>query len=192
MKIGTKSILFGVHQFIYHPLTIALAWRKLYGKWPNWIAVISIFFHDWGYWGCPNMDGPEGQEHPVRGAQISKCIAYLISRFLLFRSDYSARRQGNMAYWYCLGHSRYHAAKAKLLLSPLFLPDKMSVLFDPPWFYLLRARLSGELVEYMANAPLQVSGRGPAHWYLWYRLKISDMENNYTCAGELPKLPKCT
>lgn len=65
MKIGTRSILFGAHQFILHPVCVALAWRKLYGSLPRdpriWLAFIV---HDWGYWGCPNMDGPEGKMHP--------------------------------------------------------------------------------------------------------------------------------
>lgn len=28
MRIGTKSILFGVHQFIWHPVTVYIAWRN--------------------------------------------------------------------------------------------------------------------------------------------------------------------
>lgn len=31
MKIGTRSLLYGAHQFMLHPLFLALAWRKLYG-----------------------------------------------------------------------------------------------------------------------------------------------------------------
>ena len=70
MKIGTKSILFGAHQFLLHPLFVALAWWQLYGfPWDPrlWVA---FFVHDLGYWGKPNMDGPEGEEHPLLGAAI--------------------------------------------------------------------------------------------------------------------------
>lgn len=48
MKIGTKSLLFGAHQFLIHPFWIAVAWNRLYGfpKDPRlWIAFIV---HDWG------------------------------------------------------------------------------------------------------------------------------------------------
>src|SRR4051812_8551241 len=31
MKIGTKSVLFGVHQFLLHPLFIAIGWWQEYG-----------------------------------------------------------------------------------------------------------------------------------------------------------------
>jgi|WetSurMetagenome_2_1015567.scaffolds.fasta_scaffold00003_170 hypothetical protein len=70
MKIGTKSILFGAHCFLIHPLFVLLAWWKLYGfPWDPrlWIA---FFVHDLGYWGKPNMDGPEGETHPDLGAKI--------------------------------------------------------------------------------------------------------------------------
>ncbi|MCK5235828.1 MAG: hypothetical protein KAR06_02490, partial [Deltaproteobacteria bacterium] len=60
--VGTKSLLFGVHQFIWHPITVLIAWCKLYG-WPTWPELVCIIVHDWGYWGKPNMDGPEGEKH---------------------------------------------------------------------------------------------------------------------------------
>ena len=64
MRIGTRSLLFGVHQLVWHPVVVMLAWRNLYGQWPNWQELVCIIIHDWGYWGCPNMDGPEGENHP--------------------------------------------------------------------------------------------------------------------------------
>jgi len=70
MKIGTKSVLFGAHQFLIHPLFVALAWWQLYGfPWDPrlWVA---FFVHDLGYLGKPNMDGPEGESHPWLGARI--------------------------------------------------------------------------------------------------------------------------
>lgn len=68
MTTGTKSLLFGVHQFLWHPLTVLLAWVYLYRSFPNPKELLCIFVHDWGYWGCPNMDGPEGERHPERAA----------------------------------------------------------------------------------------------------------------------------
>ena len=35
MKVGTRSLLFGSHQFMLHPLFVAIAWRRLYGRWPH-------------------------------------------------------------------------------------------------------------------------------------------------------------
>ena len=70
MNVGTKSLLFGVHQFIWHPVTVLIAWVSLYGR-PTWRELICIIVHDWGYWGAPNMDGEEGERHPEVGAEIA-------------------------------------------------------------------------------------------------------------------------
>jgi hypothetical protein len=70
VNIGTRSILFGVHQFAIHPWFVAWAWRRLYGfPWDPrlWVA---FFVHDLGYWGTPNMDGSEGERHPKFGARV--------------------------------------------------------------------------------------------------------------------------
>ena len=70
MKIGTKSVLFGVHQFLLHPFFVALAWIRLYGfPWriQYWV---SFFVHDLGYIGKPDMDGEEGEEHVMLGGEI--------------------------------------------------------------------------------------------------------------------------
>lgn len=70
MKVGTKSLLFGVHCVLIHPYYVAKAWVKLYG-WPKHLAIwVSFFTHDLGYWGKPNMDGKEGETHVELGAKI--------------------------------------------------------------------------------------------------------------------------
>lgn len=70
MNTGTKSLLVGAHQFLWHPVCVALAWRKLYGSLPSDPRVWLVFaLHDWGYWGCPNMDGTKGKMHPWRAAR---------------------------------------------------------------------------------------------------------------------------
>ena len=77
MQVGTKSLLFGVHQIFWHPLTVTLAWKELYKTWPSWKEFVCIFIHDWGYWGCPNMDGEEGENHPVWAAKFAaKYLGY--------------------------------------------------------------------------------------------------------------------
>src|SRR5574344_2357461 len=125
MKMGTKSLLFGAHQFLWHPITLLLAWIDLHGKIPNWKICVCIFIHDWGYWGCPNMEGEEGQEHPVMAANIAG--TYL----------------GEEWAWFCLFHSRTYASKYHSKPSPLCWVDKLCVKYDPWWLYLPRVWLSG-------------------------------------------------
>src|SRR5688572_16148490 len=131
MKIGTKSVLFGVHQFLWHPLTVLLAWRRLYG-WPNWKQTIAIFCHDLGYWGCPNIDGPEGKSHPRRGALLASRI---VGQFTTPLFNYDIH-----TYYFTLLHSRDAAKGEGKPVSALYAADKASILFDPKWLYLLRAR----------------------------------------------------
>jgi len=65
MKIGTKSVVFGAHCFFIHPWFVFIAWWKLYG-FPWDISLWFCFFlHDLGYWGKPNIDGIEGELHPL-------------------------------------------------------------------------------------------------------------------------------
>ena len=72
LPVGTRSLLFGVHQFALHPLFVLWAWRRLYGSLPrDWRVWVVILIHDWGYWGCKDMDGPEGKWHPWGGAKIA-------------------------------------------------------------------------------------------------------------------------
>lgn len=70
MTIGTKSVLYGAHCFFLHPWFVALAWWRLYGfPWdPRLWAAFCV--HDLGYIGKPNMDGPEGETHPLFGARL--------------------------------------------------------------------------------------------------------------------------
>jgi len=93
MKTGTKSLLYGAHCFLLHPVFVAIAWIKLYGfPWDPriWIA---FFVHDLGYWGKQNMDGPEGKIHPELGARImhflfdgwqtDKCVKLYVDEWVL-------------------------------------------------------------------------------------------------------------
>ena len=136
MNTGTKSVLFGVHQFVLHPVLVAWAWFIIYREVPKaheWAAIIT---HDIGYWGSPNMDGPEGEDHPERVA------AWWRKHFGEF---------GERVAIEVLGHSRFHAKKNNLPLSKLFRPDKFSTALYPCWLYLLLGNLSGEIREYMEH-----------------------------------------
>lgn len=161
MKTGTKSILFGVHAFWWHPITVLFAWRKIYKTWPRWQELVAIVLHDIGYWGLPNIDGREGKMHPYRGAGWT---ASLVSGFPRF--PVTNNRRFNYYFWFTAAHSRDAAAALSTDVSPLYAADKVSVLFDPTWFYLLRARLSGEIHEYKANAGM--SGVCDSAWFDYY------------------------
>jgi hypothetical protein len=149
MKIGTKSLLFGVHQFFWHPLTVFRAWKRLYGR-PNLRESICILVHDWGYWRAGDMDGSIGGLHPELGARIIGRLFDDAHRDLV------------------LLHSRRYARGRGLEPSKLCWADKLSIMYDPDWFYLLRARASGELDEYRHQAgyhiPIQQSDRAWLRW----------------------------
>lgn len=134
MQIGTRSLLFGVHQFLWHPITVYVAWCRLYGQRPTWRETVCIVVHDWGYWGCENMDGSQGGRHPELGAAIA------------------GRLFGPKWYDFVLLHSRYLSERLGREPSKLCWADKCSMIYDWQPFYLLRARLTGELAEYRANA----------------------------------------
>jgi hypothetical protein len=159
MKVGTKSILFGVHQFIWHPITVLIAWWKLYGR-PNWPEFVCIIIHDWGYWGKSNMDGEEGESHP-------ELACLLTSKWFGIRSEY-----GRL----CLLHSRHYARLSNQEPSKLCWADKLSIKYDPWWFYLPRAILSGEIKEYRKSAA--DSGHTPIdrthrEWFKWVKEYLS-------------------
>ena len=135
MKIGTKSVLFGVHAFWLHPWIVLRAWFLIHGCRPSLAELMAILTHDLGYWGQPNMDGKDGGEkHPEKAA------AWWRGRFGQF---------GNQVAEIILGHSRFHAAANNIELSALFKPDKLATALYPIWIYLLLGNLSGEIKEYM-------------------------------------------
>lgn len=174
--VGTKSLLFGVHQFLWHPWTVARAWRHIYGRWPNIDEAICIFVHDWGYWGCANMDGEQGKRHPEAGAAWAFILVFF-RHWLCFRSNEVAGEYADLAESLTLFHSSHYANRHREPPSPLYLPDKVSILFEPRWWYLLRARLSGEVYEYVENSPfagiIKVNRWSITRpWYYWYRGKV--------------------
>jgi hypothetical protein len=134
MTVGTKSVLFGAHQFLIHPWFVALAWWKLYGFPRDPRLWVAFFVHDLGYVGKPNMDGPEGERHVEWGATLMRrWFGPKWGRFCLYHSRFYARRDG--------GH-----------YSRLCVADKLAVALEPWWLYLPRVILSGEIHEYLALA----------------------------------------
>lgn len=159
MKIGTKSVLFGIHCFFIHPVVVALAWRRYWDKWPQhlseWVAIIC---HDLGYWNCPEIDGPCGKQHPWRSAHIAEKVMAKLGR---------PKDEQIAAVLHVLGHSRSFCKEYGFRISPLCAPDKLSVIFEPRWFYFLRSTLSGELNEFVDNAWRY----GYSSKYMWQRWK---------------------
>ena len=115
---------------MWHPVTVTLAWKWLYREWPDFKEFVCIIIHDWGYARVREMDTDEDTSHPYLGAEIA---------LALFGPKY-----GHLV----SGHSRFLAERDGFETSDLCWADKASIKFDPEWFYLLRARLSGELKVY--------------------------------------------
>lgn len=165
MKIGTKSVLFGAHCFFIHPWFLAVAWYRLYGfeevedpyvgkvslKSP--LLWLSFFIHDLGYWGKPNMDGDEGEDHPWWAASVMWYLFDTTSPVVGFKREQKGYYQW-VGPWgrFCLFHSRFLAKKYNQSYSLLCVSDKLAVSLEPWWLYLPRVILTGEIKEYMGLA----------------------------------------
>lgn len=78
------------------------------------------------------MEGREGETHVELGARIMGW---------LFGAEWSE---------FCRRHSRYYARSRGLRISRLGVADKLAFVLTPSWLYLLLARASGELWEYIS------------------------------------------
>jgi hypothetical protein len=148
MKTGTKSLLFGVHQFILHPLFVLAGWVKLYGwsvkkvscAYVWWKVVLCIFAHDLGYYNCDDMDGEwSGAMRPEFGAK-------LIHKYVDEKSGFIYMYQN-----LCLYHSASYARRFGGSPSDLCYADKLGSVLIPWWLWVGLGKLSGELAEYRAN-----------------------------------------
>ncbi len=145
MTIGTRSLLFGCHQFILHPLFVIVAWWKLYGP-PTFVEVIAIIIHDWGYWGVKKIDGPDDR-HPEFAARLFYALAW---HDPLYKENPQNSQCFDAAYL-CLYHSRFYAREHNRDPSKLCWADKYGVCLTPPRLWVLLGKLSGELDVYMNN-----------------------------------------
>jgi len=204
MKIGTRTILFGVHQFVWHPVTVWLAFHKLYRRWPSWWETVGIVCHDLGYWGRSDIDGAEGRGHPVPGARLAAAIVGFFSPPSGVVGDcYRIGSERSFEVFdFCIGHSREMVKTYDILfgagaaeLSKLCWADKYSIFFEPEWFYLLRARLSGEIQEFKQLAikggyvPASATDREWLHWYKGSVAKRKEITELLT--KPRPVLPCC-
>jgi hypothetical protein len=169
MKIGTKSVLFGAHQFLIHPWFVAWGWWTLYGFPFDPRLWVAFFVHDIGYIGKPNMDGPEGETHPRLGARV---MSLLFDWHRTFRfSD-----GGPIGEWgiFALTHSRYYAKSLAMQPSRLCMADELAIALTPAWLYLPMVRATGEIHEYMAHAKHRIVGN----------TQVTDDERALLLAGE--------
>jgi hypothetical protein len=158
MKVGTKSVLFGAHCFLIHPLFVLIAWSKLYNFPYDPRLWVAFLVHDLGYWKKPNMDGPEGETHVELGAKLmgwlfdNKCQFHKSSSsfndFINSNTCPNCNRWANFSKY----HSRFYAKKDGAQYSKLCVADKLAVAMEPAWLYLPRVILSGEINEYMKLA----------------------------------------
>jgi hypothetical protein len=151
MRVGSKSLLFGAHQFIIHPIFVAKAWTQLYGPARDPRLWIAFVIHDWGYWQKPNMDGPEGEEHVIWAAKMMEA--------------WFGEEWGD----FCLFHSRHYAKKLGQPYSRLCVADKLAPCLEPSWLYLIRVVLSGEIWEYLSHTDPDTS---VAEWYSGFTTRM--------------------
>ena len=137
LSAGTKTVLFGKHQFLLHPIYVWIAWLIIYRQLPNRVELCAIITHDLGYWGLDNIDGPEGERHPARAA------LWWIRRFGGF---------GRRVAQEILGHSRFYARASGIPLSRLYNADKLAPTLYPRALYLLLGYASGEIREYIDHS----------------------------------------
>jgi hypothetical protein len=180
MTIGTKSLLFGCHQFLWHPLTVALAYRRLFRRWPDAVGWLCILVHDWGYWGKTDIDGESGKKHPLLGAKIVNRVVYRMRRWFCREPRIVSVLVASESAERCLLHSGSLARAINTSPSDICWADKFSLFYDPEWFYLLRTWASGELSEFVGHA-VEAGGvyryASGWEWLSWFkRHLLSRME----------------
>ena len=135
MRIGTRSLLYGAHCIPIHFLMVALAWWRIYGAPYDPRLWCAFLVHDLGYFGCSDMDGPEGELHPALGCRIM------------------GRLFGRSWGVFTAAHSRFYARLLGVEPSLLCAADKLATALEPWWLYLPRVWASGELQYYMDGGP---------------------------------------
>jgi hypothetical protein len=153
MKTGTKSLLFGHHQFILHPILVWMAWVYLYKEFPPFRVVLAIIIHDWGYWGSEKMDDEYGERHAERSARIM----VRLDRIFDFDLYYDRNGNGWLMEHLVEFHSRFQAKRWGCHASPLCLADKASILLMPDWLCIFLGWLSGEVREYMTHQKYEIN-----------------------------------
>lgn len=162
MTEGTKSYLFGCHQFFMHPFQVIRAWRKLYGKYPKLWQLVCIFLHDIGHLGKDYLsDYEQKKSHWKMGAKIAH------------------RLFGHKGLIFISGHTTQSSRGMSGYRSKLFWADKYSWLIAPRWWLKLNDRVEGfnkdrNLDDWLKNIRanwLLGCPFGSHHFYLKYKEK---------------------
>lgn len=188
MKLGQKSLLMGVHQFLLHPFFVAIAWTMLYGIPWNPKLWFCFLVHDWGYWFCTDIDGESGKKHPSFGANLvhffcdgtkQETTSLRDPKFpelITLAHKYEGVAEctlnldkGTISYkvktteWldFCLYHSRYLAEKDSVPVSRLCVADKLATALVPTWLFISLATISGEIKEFEARSKDRDGGYTP-------------------------------
>ena len=130
MTLGTKTVLFGFHQFLIHPIIVTIAWIRLYKSLPTFKEFICICLHDIGYIGKNDIKGEEGDRHPELGARIAN------------------RLLGPKYRDFILGHSTYYIYRHRVKRSKLLSADKFIFVNMSLTFFKIMTTLSGEFTYY--------------------------------------------
>lgn len=155
---GTKSYLFGCHQFILHPLWVLFAWRLEYKKWPKWWEFICIFLHDIGVCGRQYLSSDQQKKgHWYKGAYYSFYLVWYLGGK---RRSYLAHRALKLVAGHCPGESGYTKSR-------LYKVDKRSFLIAPMWWLWLNHKIE--------KFPLWNSG--PRGWQKTIRDSLDDEED---------------
>lgn len=117
MTEGTKSILLGCHS-ILHSFWIWVAWRKIYGKYPNWWQTLCILLHDVGYAGKNYLTEKNNDGHELAGAKIALRLLAPIDIVIAAK-----------AYLTIIGHRSNNHIRSKLEM-----PDDYSWIIAPMWW----------------------------------------------------------
>lgn len=154
IPLGTRSVLIGAHCFFIHPWFVLVAWYRLYGFPKDYRLWVAFFVHDLGYWGCPNMDGEEGEKHPYFGARVMHWL-FDAKKYHVDDCDCEycmwAEEYNNEWYNFTLYHSRFLAKKNGKQYSKLCVADKLAICMTPSWLYIPMVTLTGEIKEYMKD-----------------------------------------
>lgn len=171
MTLGTKTLLFGVHQIIIHPLLVIIAWMKLYHSFPSWKELICIVIHDWGYCGKPNLKNEDGDRHPELGANIAHRL--FDKPRVLAQLDHSQLMEFPHEWKdFVLGHSSFYVTRYGIKQSKLLAPDKYWHCIIPLWFYKCLAVPTGEFKHYRElNHARQVANQNVSDKEWWSRLQ---------------------
>ena len=156
-RMGLKTLLVGVHQFLIHPLLLEQAWRELYGP-PTWHHRLVFFLHDFGYITKQKLDDAEGERHVELGAVLASRLLDRNAPAKLWLNTTTGEVSTQplsgataLGPWgeFSLLHSRYYCKQVGLPPSRLCVADKWVIARENPNFYLLRGLLSGEIWEYV-------------------------------------------